>query len=59
MNSEPNEAEDQKNSESGAASEKWERFKELARKVLSLTPEEAERVRKNTPKPKTEGESDN
>ena len=31
---------------------KWERFKELAKNVLSLTPEEAERIRKNAPESK-------
>ena len=54
MFTEPKEANDQSNSESGdeSATVKWERFKELAKNVLSLTPEEAERIRKNAPESK-------
>ena len=59
MNAELKEADDQKNSESEGAHEKWERFREFARKVLSLTPEEAKRVRIDTPEPKDDKEESN
>jgi len=51
MNAEPKPAEDQSNSDNGAALEKWEWFREFARKVVTLPKEEVDRIKRDVQEP--------